>query len=484
MSLLPYLLSPSSSERALLQDSGGGLLSDDSHSPRHRSSVPPGPQAVDSSVSTGISSVSSTTSQVDPCKDDLPIVKLSDTFKVIRKKIHKQRSYFNKLQTRKEGLIGKMKHMDAKVRQLLQRKEELEMELRRIERKQAHVKNDLDHSQNRFSEMTSKSQQLHQEIQQMWTESQSPHSHHEHMLHSCGSCNQRACALTLDGHRSAVLCCALDQHPREHAYSLASGSRDGMIRLWKLEEGAAPASAACHAVLNGHRGWVKTVRFDSHSPRFLLSGSGDHQVRLWDTSTGGCVSIFKGHNAGITCLDSDEASIVSSSLDKTIRCWDKVTGRCVARFKGHEKFVKSVKFEMHAMISAGADDYIRLWDMRSGKCVRRIEHAGGSNVLCYNDDSIISGGRNGNIQIFDLNSGKVTNTVGAPGPVTGLHLHENKLTYSTSTVPVVYQHDLVSNETVHEFAGHTAAVTGVEVAEQNPFLVSSSWDGTLKLFHA
>eukprot|EP00818_Percolomonas_sp_WS_P002185 CAMPEP_0117455458 /NCGR_PEP_ID=MMETSP0759-20121206/11372_1 /TAXON_ID=63605 /ORGANISM="Percolomonas cosmopolitus, Strain WS" /LENGTH=480 /DNA_ID=CAMNT_0005248767 /DNA_START=591 /DNA_END=2033 /DNA_ORIENTATION=- len=433
--------------------------------------------------SSSLNSLSSTlSSSPDPCKEDLPVMKLTDTFREMKHKMQKQEVQYQTLQDRKEALFGKMKRMDEKVRDLLQRKEELEMELKRIERKQSHVRDELQVSHTRFSDMTERSRKLEREIEMMWNNGE------VNEVYGGGAGSSSSC-YTFEGHQTGVLCVALasksmaaaTQQQSSQMQMMASGARDGMIRLWNISTSGSNLCGGCDSILRGHRGWVKTVAFDAHSPRFLLSGGGgDHQVRLWDTSTSSCVSIFKGHQAGITCLQSDEASIVSASLDKTLRCWDKVTGRCVARFRGHQKFVKTVRFDHHAMISAGGDDHIRLWDMRAGKCVRVFHHAGGSNTLCYTDESIISGGRNGTICTFDLTNGGVVNTLKACSSVLNMELNNSVLTYCTASVPAIFQHDILTNTNIGEFIGHSKPVTDVAVGDN--FVVSSSWDGTVKMF--
>ncbi|NJN98403.1 MAG: hypothetical protein HC875_32080 [Anaerolineales bacterium] len=55
---------------------------------------------------------------------------------------------------------------------------------------------------------------------------------------------------------------------------LASGSRDGTIKLWSVNDGA-----LLHT-LQGHTGWVKSLDF-SPNGELLASGSEDGTVRLW-----------------------------------------------------------------------------------------------------------------------------------------------------------------------------------------------------------
>jgi WD40 repeat protein len=55
---------------------------------------------------------------------------------------------------------------------------------------------------------------------------------------------------------------------------LASGSRDGTVKLWNLANGEALQT------LQGHSGWVNCVAFDSHG-NYLISSSADKTIKIW-----------------------------------------------------------------------------------------------------------------------------------------------------------------------------------------------------------
>ena len=56
--------------------------------------------------------------------------------------------------------------------------------------------------------------------------------------------------------------------------SLASGSSDKTVKLWRLSDGAATAT------VSGHNNIVRSVAF-SPDGRSLASGSDDNTVKLW-----------------------------------------------------------------------------------------------------------------------------------------------------------------------------------------------------------
>jgi F-box and WD-40 domain protein 1/11 len=74
-------------------------------------------------------------------------------------------------------------------------------------------------------------------------------------------------------------------------------------------------------VLTAHRAAVNAV---SLSPDFIVSGSGDRSIRLWDTHTGELLRTFDNHHTrGIASIAFNSPSfIVSGSSDKHLRYFD------------------------------------------------------------------------------------------------------------------------------------------------------------------
>jgi WD40 repeat protein len=72
----------------------------------------------------------------------------------------------------------------------------------------------------------------------------------------------------------------------------------------------------------GHTDWVKSVAF-SPDGRFVLSGSEDQALRLWEVATGQEVHRFTGHTGGVwsVAFSPDGRYVLSGSYDQTLRLW-------------------------------------------------------------------------------------------------------------------------------------------------------------------
>ena len=125
------------------------------------------------------------------------------------------------------------------------------------------------------------------------------------------------------------------------------------------------------AVFSGHTGVVRSLTF-SLDGVFLVSGSDDKTVKLWDVQTGGVVKTFSGHAKSVfsVSISPDCATIASGSRDNTICLWNVQAGDCFCVIDGHNDDVNSVSFSPmnpQLLISASKDNTVRQWDMNGGQ---------------------------------------------------------------------------------------------------------------------
>ena len=119
----------------------------------------------------------------------------------------------------------------------------------------------------------------------------------------------------------------------------------------------------CTSALSSHTQDVNSLAF-SLDGTFLVSGSDDKTVILWDIQTGGVIKTFHGHIRIVwsVSISPDCTTIASGSSDHTIHLWDVQRGECHCIIHQHNNSVFSVSFSptnSQLLISASADDTVR-----------------------------------------------------------------------------------------------------------------------------
>ncbi|KAI4859308.1 WD40 repeat-like protein [Hypoxylon rubiginosum] len=128
--------------------------------------------------------------------------------------------------------------------------------------------------------------------------------------------------------------------------------------------GSSPSAASPPEVDEERAAYGPIFQCDSDRPlppRWMLTGSLDATMRLWDTATGKCPRTFFGHVEGIWGLAADSLRYVTSANDATVKVWDARTGKCERTFTGHAGPVTCVGLSDSRMASGGEDGEVRLY---------------------------------------------------------------------------------------------------------------------------
>jgi len=222
----------------------------------------------------------------------------------------------------------------------------------------------------------------------------------------------------LKGHKGAVTAIATHQQFPDY---IISASRDKSIIIWKIER---DQSAEQYGVpskrLVGHNHFISDIALtiDSNKRLFILSGSWDGSLRLWDVENGKSTLRFVNHTKDVlsVAFSADNRQIVSGSRDRSIKVWNTL-GQCkytfTAKDNGHRDWVSCVRFspnvEAPILVSAGWDKLVKVWDMRTLQCkFNLVGHEGYVNTIAVSPDGTLcaSGGKDGSAKLWAINAGK------------------------------------------------------------------------------
>ena len=152
---------------------------------------------------------------------------------------------------------------------------------------------------------------------------------------------------------------------------LVSGTTEGHIRMWDVATGEALAVFS-EPTEQKNLGHISAVAFSPD--RALLAAGTKSQLHLWDVRTGHKIfSVSTVHKRGwgihhdypVPLVFSPDGTIlVNGHNSGTIQLWDVKTGDRIAALDGHTQQVETLKFspDGETLVSTAQDGTIFLWD--------------------------------------------------------------------------------------------------------------------------
>ncbi|CAG8517825.1 12555_t:CDS:10 [Ambispora gerdemannii] len=135
-------------------------------------------------------------------------------------------------------------------------------------------------------------------------------------------------------------------------YALASGTRDGAIRMWDLRTGQV------HRTLLGHAGPITSLQFNEIQ---VVSGSLDRSIMIWDLRTGTVFDTLTYAHA-VTDLQFDANKIVCAAGDSDVLIYNRNSLQ-YTHYKGHTKPVECIRYKNNLLVSGGRDSVVKLWSL-------------------------------------------------------------------------------------------------------------------------
>ncbi|MBI3412273.1 MAG: WD40 repeat domain-containing protein [Planctomycetes bacterium] len=250
------------------------------------------------------------------------------------------------------------------------------------------------------------------------------------------------------GHKGPVNALAVDGEGTAY-----SGSADGTIKAW--------VKGRVVRTFTGHADAVNALAL-SKDGQFLVSGSADKTVKLWDAGKGRVIKTFAGHAGNVTgvAISPDFQWIVSGGNDRTVKIWDIVSAKERENLAGHAEGINCVALSPDAswLASASDDNTIRLWPLKDGKAdpergpLTLEEHKRQATCVAFSPDGkqLISGSQDKTLKLWDVGKAKVLKSLeGHKNWVSSITFAEGgKLAISTSDDFTVRVWDVASGQEV------------------------------------
>ena len=158
---------------------------------------------------------------------------------------------------------------------------------------------------------------------------------------------------------------------------LATASNDWTARIWRVSglKATEQTQPVCLHTLRGHNGWVRSVAYSPDGQR-LFTGSSDHTIKVWCTSTGSAVADMSAEGYCSSIAISPDGRVIAANAENTVRLLNIGTRAVIGLLLGHCKLVRSLGFvSNHLLVSCAHDHAVKLWWARGpgvGTCVATL----------------------------------------------------------------------------------------------------------------
>jgi|GEM_PF-183355 len=239
---------------------------------------------------------------------------------------------------------------------------------------------------------------------------------------------------------------------------LASGSRDGTIKIHD------PATGAELRTLTAHAGGVKTLSFRPNSFE-LASGGVDRTIKIWDAESGilkktiqrtaesylssinavayspdgKTLAVVESGESSVMFFDAitfdqprrlatklediqtlvfspDNKNVAVAGYDRTVKLLSVSTGAEIRQFTGHTDNITTLAFSAdgRTLASGSEDKTVKLWSVDTGGNILTYEPKTGEiSAVAFSSDGkrVVSAGDGSNIKIWDTQTGATITTL-------------------------------------------------------------------------
>ena len=278
----------------------------------------------------------------------------------------------------------------------------------------------------------------------------------------------------------------------------------------------------------GHRDAI-TCLASHNTESFLVTGSSDSTLRVYDIELNCQVSLLRGHTHSVNGVDWYKNTIISCASDMTVRLWKSKNKQnaldfdgfyCSKTLVGHDHSVSQIKVLENSQfaVSVSRDCTIKFWDLEQQMCKRTLSDDEHEWLRCIdaNESYIVTAGNDTRVWVYDLkkilssnNDGKSGNKVSQDSMVNNFPAHDNvieqisigynveknkkpqeilktrceHIVVTASRDKQIRVFNILKGDCILSFTGHENWVKDVQIIPEMAWILSVGEDKTFRIWN-
>uniref|UniRef100_A0A3Q1FW37 PAK1 interacting protein 1 n=1 Tax=Acanthochromis polyacanthus TaxID=80966 RepID=A0A3Q1FW37_9TELE len=237
-----------------------------------------------------------------------------------------------------------------------------------------------------------------------------------------------------------------------------------------------------------HHAHTASVSAVATSERFVVTGSKDETIQLYDMKKRIEHGALLHHDGSITCLEFYGSShLLSGGEDGLLCVWSTKKWECLKSIKAHKGHVTSMSVHPSGKLalSVGTDKTLRTWNLVNGRSafIKNIKQ--NAHIVRWSPDGdkyvVVVNDR---VNVYDLQTASVTATITNPKRISSVSFLNNSILAVAGDDETVRLCDVTTEKWLCEFKAHETRVKAVDslMMEDYCVLVTASNDGFIKMW--